>query len=269
MPVQFKNNFLKNYFQEAPLPLALERCLECEILAQQDFVRPVLDIGCGEGLFAHILFAEKIDVGIDLNSREIERAKTYNAYHELICCSGDAIPKENETFNTIFSNSVMEHIKDIEPVLLEASRLLKKKGSLYLTLPTKKFEEFTVFSQILNFLNLNSLAEKFRKFFNRFWRHYHCYDKKQWENIFRKNGFKVVNSFEYGSRKFCTINDFLSPFCLISFITKKITNKWFLFPLLEKMLSNIKYLVFKKMVGLSEINISEGGLIFFQLKKDV
>jgi len=269
MAIQFRNSFLKNYLEEAPLPLALERSLECEILSQQNFIRPILDIGCGEGVFAHILFAEKIDIGIDPNSEEINKAREYEAYHELICCKGDAIPKENESFNTIFSNSVMEHIKELEPVLVEAARLLKKEGYLYLTLPTNRFEEFTFLNQVLCFLRLNNLAKKFRTFFNNFWKHYHCYEKKDWETIFNKNGFKVVKSFEYGSRKFCTINDMLAPLCFPSFVTKKITNRWFAFPLFEKVFSKVKYFIFGKMISLNEIDIKEGGLIFFQLKKDV
>jgi len=63
--MKFKSDFLYNYLKQAPISLAIERSFECEILSKQKFQRPILDIGCGEGLFALILFDEKINVGID------------------------------------------------------------------------------------------------------------------------------------------------------------------------------------------------------------
>ena len=57
--MRFKDNFLLNYLKKAPVPLAVERSLECEILSRQEFVRPILDIGCGEGIFASVLFRGK------------------------------------------------------------------------------------------------------------------------------------------------------------------------------------------------------------------
>src|SRR3569832_727232 len=112
--MNFNDDFFKNLLMEATLPLAIERALECQILSKQEFKHPILDIGCGDGIFASRLFDEKIDVGIDPNERELEKAKTYNAYVELIKCYGNSIPKPSNYFNTIYSNSVMEHIQDIE-----------------------------------------------------------------------------------------------------------------------------------------------------------
>jgi len=32
------------------MALAIERSLECELLSQQSFSRPILDLGCSDGL---------------------------------------------------------------------------------------------------------------------------------------------------------------------------------------------------------------------------
>src|SRR5687768_14968956 len=122
--MRFKTDFAQAYSTAAPLALAFERIVECGIMRGQAFERPILDIGCGEGLFATMLFAEKIDTGIDPDGRELDRARALGAYRELIQCRGHAIPKPDGTYRTILSNSVLEHIPDLDSVLMEAHRLL-------------------------------------------------------------------------------------------------------------------------------------------------
>lgn len=266
--MKFKTNFFQRYITIAPLPLALERCWECEVQSAQNFLHPVLDIGCGEGIFAWNLVDEKIDVGIDPNARELERAKQFDLYNELIECFGNAVPKPDKSFQTIFSNSVMEHITNIEPVLKEAHRLLRDNGVIYLTLPTDKFDHYSWGSLICAALGFNGLAARYRRFFNSFWRHYHYYPRAGWEEMFARNGFKVKDSFEYGSKVQCLFNDFTSPFCGIAFIIKKLTNRWFLFPLLRHVVTRLIYVpLFSSLAELKKQPDGKGGLIFFALQK--
>ena len=216
---------------EAPIPLALERALEGEIYKTLPFVRPILDLECGEGLFAKIVFAEKIDTGIDPNPKELERAKDLGGYHELICCWGQSIPRPNHSYATIFSNSVMEHIPDIHPVFREVYRLLKSDGAFYVTAPSDLFDQYTIGYQLLNFIGLIGCAKKYKAFFNRFWRHYHAYSLAEWARQAEINGFVIKEIYSYDGKMLCLINDLLAPFSVISFVLKKITNQWSLFPL--------------------------------------
>ena len=80
----FRSDFLANYTACAPLALAFERTLECRILSQQRFERPILDLGCGDGLFARVLFAEPIDTGVDPSEQELRKADRTGLYQELI-----------------------------------------------------------------------------------------------------------------------------------------------------------------------------------------
>lgn len=263
--MKFKGDFLRNYLNYAPLPLARERAMECVILSGKSFTRPILDIGCGDGIFAYNLFAEQIDLGIDPNPKEIQSARKRNIYKELIICYGDRISKPSGMFNTIFSNSVLEHIPEIDKVLKEAHRLLSSEGKMYLTLPTNLFEQYTLLYQFLIKLKLNNLANKYQNFFNKFWRHYHCYDVKGWSGLFTRCGFKVIDVEEYGSLSMCMTNDILAPFSLLSFILKKITNEWvwsttrkMSAPFLNKIWKNYQELDFKNNLG---------GLVFFEIQK--
>lgn len=265
--MKFKENFFHNYLKQTPVPLALERSFECEILSKQNFKRPILDVGVGEGLFAFLLFDEKIEVGIDPNKKELERCSQFNMYEELIECYGNKIPKPDASFATIMSNSVMEHIEDIEPVLREIHRLLQDDGRVFFTLPTEKFNQNTVIYSILFGIGLKGLAKRFQKFYNNFWRHYHDYDVATWQKLFENNGFKVVQVQEYNPRKTCLLNDALVPFSFFSLVVKKITNKWFLVPPLRKIGAWIWYKMLNNTLKSNLNNTYKSGLVFFELRK--
>lgn len=264
----FNDNFFENYLYQAPLPLAVERTQECLLLSRYQFEGPVLDIGCGDGIFADILFNKVIDVGIDPNKKELQRAQKTGKYAELIECFGDKIPKPDGSFKTIFSNSVMEHIPDIKPVLKEAHRLLAQDGRLYLTLPTHLFDKYTFGYQILNKLGLKNKSNKFSVFFNKFWCHYHYYDVAGWRELFTEIGFVVDTEQEYGNKKMCMFNDLMAFFSLPSLFARKIINSWFWSDKWRskyvKVLTPLVPIDFKNI----EAQEGEGGLIFFILRKD-
>lgn len=266
--MKFKKDFLFNYLTEAPVALAMERSMECEILSREDFKRPILDLGCGEGLFSYILFDEKIDAGIDPNAYEIERASAYGIYNELIECGGDKIPKEPNSFNTIFSNSVLEHIKGLDAVLKEAHRILACGGKFYVTIPTDVFDHYSIAYQTLTFLRLKGLAEKYRLFFDKFWKHYNYYNEEGWRERFEKAGFKVLKVKKYNNKRTCLLDDMLVPFSMPSFVVKKIFNRWFLFKSLRRMYAPLLYLMYKRLLSVDCEDGMNCGLLFFCLTKD-
>lgn len=264
--MNYNESFFLPYLEQAPVALAVERTLECQLYIQHELKKPVLDIGCGEGMFARLLFSNKVDVGIDPNQEEIDRAKTYNAYDELICCFGDKIPKPDKSFATIFSNSVLEHIPDLKPVLKEAHRLMADDGRFYITIPTNYFEQNTLITKIIHLLGLKSLEARYRKFFNSFWAHYHYYSVADWKKLFSEQGFEVERCTTYCKPRTGIFNDVFAPIAIIAFIQKKFFNRWFLLPSLRKPLAWIHSKVFS---GLLRENGStqEDGLVFFVLKK--
>lgn len=268
MPQEVKTNseVLFAYLGMAPPALAFERVMECRILSVQPFERPVLDIGCGEGLFAKMLFADPLDTGIDPNSRELERARELGGYLELIECRGDKIPKPDGSYHTILSNSVIEHIPDIRPVLKEAYRLLAPGGRMYLTVPSNRFDQYSLVSQALAILGLTRLQERYRVFFNRFWVHYHYYAPQQWQDIAKQAGFEVEDIYSYGSRRACLMNDALVPFSVLEFVTKKFLNRWTLFPSIRRiLLFPVAWLGRWGLRGAERCE--DGGLVFLSLRK--
>ncbi|MAG94603.1 MAG: SAM-dependent methyltransferase [Planctomycetaceae bacterium] len=264
--MQFKTDFLRSYAEQTPLPLAVERVQECDLLCHQEFAEPVLDVGCGDGIFASCLFDEKVELGIDLNARELEHAGSMNAYKELVCCAGDEVPRPDGSFRTAFSNSVLEHIPDLPPVIREVHRLLDDGGRFYVTVPTNRFDQYTVGYQILSRLRLKGLAKRFQAFFNRFWHHFHFYRPDDWERMFRENGFRVVERKEYGRKSLCLLNDAMAPLCLPSFCAKKFLNRWVLFPKLHRVLMQGPVALLNRVLKRSPES-RKGGLLFLSLEK--
>lgn len=262
----YQDAFFLNYLKEAPVALAVERTLECQIYAKFTLEKPILDIGCGEGMFARLLFKNKIDVGIDPNQEEIKRAEEYGAYDELICCYGDKIPKPDKYFKTIISNSVLEHIPNLSPVLKEAHRLLSDDGKFVVTIPTNYFEQNSLIAKVLQNLHLKSLEFRYRKFFNSFWSHYHYYSVENWIKFFKENGFSVYHHETYCSSKTGLFNDLYSPIAIFAFLQKKFFNRWFLFPIFRAPFAYLYSAIYKPILNENKTKKNDG-LVFFILQK--
>ena len=233
---QFNQDFLRRYLEVAPAALAIERSLECDILALQRFERPILDVGCGDGTFASVLCVRPVDTGIDCDPIEISRAEAHDCYDQLIVCGGNAIPRPDGSYRTIFSNSVLEHIDDLLPVLREQYRLLAAGGRFYVTVPTDKWETATLPARSLHAIGLHGLAKRYAGFYNSFWKHYHAYSVAKWISLFHEAGFKVIEIKAYAPPNMTTLLDILTPLAVPAMLTKKLLGRWIAFPFLRKIL---------------------------------
>jgi SAM-dependent methyltransferase len=264
--LKFNDDFLRRYLEVAPTALALERSFECEILSSRSWPGPVLDIGCGDGLFARILFAEKIQTGIDPNPVETAHAGEQNVYEEILTCFGDDIPKPDASYATVFSNSVLEHIPELMPVLKEVHRLMAPDASFYVTLPTHRLQEVTFLSRVLRGLGLRSQAERYGMFYNRFWRHHNVHTTAAWRDLFSQAGFEVVEEHTYIPESLSTLYDLLTPMALPSFFSKTLLNRWFFIPGFRRGTAPIIHAILSR--SIARMKRRPGGvLVFYSLKK--
>jgi len=264
--LNFNPNILAAYVSNAPLALALERVLECRLYFKRSFERPILDLGCGDGLHASMLFAELIDTGIDPDRHELERAFERKIYSELIACRGDAVPKPDRSYRTIFSNSVLEHILDVRPVFKEVYRLLAPGGHFYFTVPSPDFERYTVINLTLEALMLRTLSMRFRKYFNTFWAHHHVDTPAGWAKLGEDAGFKVLEAFTFAPMRTCLLNTMLTPYAAPAKITKMLTGRWSLLPRLRHALAPAVVLLVTPILQGTE-RAPDGGLVFVSLRK--
>ncbi|MBC2670900.1 class I SAM-dependent methyltransferase [Novosphingobium piscinae] len=171
---------------------AFLRGIEIDVLARAAIPDGLgLDLGCGDGILTDILFnriGRRPDlVGIDPDPLETDAAKSYDFYRRIHTCGGDAIPEPDATFDYAISNSVLEHIPDLEPVIAELARVLKPGGTFFFTVPGPGFRENLRGSVIPGVPRTRYLAEIDRRL-----AHFHYLSEAEWRALCERNGLQVT-----------------------------------------------------------------------------
>jgi SAM-dependent methyltransferase len=119
------NDTYEQQLRELPAFRALLRAVEARFYNDLPMPHPILDLGCGDGHFASVTFREPLDVGFDPWERPLQEARRRGVYHTLSRADGARMPFPDAAFVTVISNSVLEHIPNVEPVIHEVSRVLR------------------------------------------------------------------------------------------------------------------------------------------------
>lgn len=106
--------------------------------------KKILDIGCGRGFYVHALTFynfEKEIWGVDNNQGYLSEAKESIQDERVHLLRGTvySVPFADNYFDAIICSEVLEHLKNDRRALLEIYRVLKKGGSLIVTVPSKDF----------------------------------------------------------------------------------------------------------------------------------
>ena len=140
------DDFLWQHLKELPAFRALLRAVEARFY--QDLLpleEPVLDVGCGDGHFASVAFPHPLAAGIDPESTVLGEARDRSAYRQLAQALGSGLPYADQRFATVISNSVLEHIPNLDPVISEAARVLKTGAPFIFCVPKKSSQEIVWF----------------------------------------------------------------------------------------------------------------------------
>lgn len=183
--------YFQRYLKVAPLSLALWRAVEAQVLKKHKLINPVLDIGCGFGEFGGVFFSSQVEVGVDINHKEILRAAATGKYKETTVADARKLPFKDNIFGTIISISTLEHIPDNAKVFHEAFRVLKPGGFFYYSVPTTKLYDGLLVVKILNLLGLKGLSYIYYRAYNKAFKHVFIPPTKTWLNITKKAGFKI------------------------------------------------------------------------------
>jgi SAM-dependent methyltransferase len=179
-------------------PVALWRAIELRVAAQETFRHPLLDLGCGDGLIADALFrTDQVDVGIDPWLDQLRKAARSGVYRWVEQADGHHLPFADAAFATAFSNSVLEHIPDVAPVVEEVGRVLKPGGRFIFTVPSDAFHQLLhVYHQRL-VEGDRAGAEAYAAQIDHQLAHHHYHTPEEWGELLDRGGMEIEKAIYY------------------------------------------------------------------------
>jgi 2-polyprenyl-3-methyl-5-hydroxy-6-metoxy-1,4-benzoquinol methylase len=107
------------------------------LLAHVDPGMRVLDVGCGEGVFAaELARAGAQVVGIDAAEEPLRRARARHPELDLRLVDGEGEwPLPDAGFDVVWAGEVIEHVADTAAWMSEVRRVLRSGGALLLSTP--------------------------------------------------------------------------------------------------------------------------------------
>jgi SAM-dependent methyltransferase len=148
--------------------LGLWRAAEVAALRSHHYTHPVLDLGCGDGLVASMVL-KKVEVGCDPYAESLRHALSTGVYDRLEPVAVEETRVPPASMAVVISNSVLEHIPNLDPVIESVSRILAPGGHFVFTTPSDRFAQWLMLP-----------AGRYRYWRNRRLGHVNLWSKEQW-----------------------------------------------------------------------------------------
>lgn len=152
------------------IKFALRMVIDLQLLTCWRFLVPslaamhgtVLDVGCGDMPFRGLLPRDSAYTGLD-----VPQADDFGMqrHHDIVSFDGISIPFDDESFDHVICTEVLEHAADPVVLIEEMHRVLRRGGSLVVTVPFSArvhhapydFHRFTVYRLAQMFSNFSSV----------------------------------------------------------------------------------------------------------------
>ena len=181
-------------------PVALWRAVELRAMAAKGvYEPPLLDLGCGDGKVARVLFGTggKVDVGLDIWPEQLRQAADSDVYRHVDMADAASMPYPDAFFATVVSNSVLEHIPDVLPVVREVRRVLAPGGHFVFSIPSDAFREFLDgYVQRRERGDIKG-AEAYATAVDTRLAHYHYFAQAEWQRLLGAAGLEMVEAHYY------------------------------------------------------------------------
>lgn len=195
-----REKLLTEFMMQAPHQPATNywRAIEIHEVVKYDLPHGMgLDLGCGDGhLMAITLkYAGARDlVGVDIDPLETAQAERRGVYRKVFTTSGDNLPFGGGEIDYVFSNSVLEHIENIQGSLSEVSRVLRAGGRFIFTVPGPDFHA------CLKGPADPGKRERYLRETDARCRHLRYWSATRWSQALATAGLVMVHSHEYLGR---------------------------------------------------------------------
>jgi SAM-dependent methyltransferase len=227
----------ERYFPHTPAALCVKECARLSTLRRYACDSPILDVGCGDGLFASIAFEGAEVWGIDIDAEEGRWAATSQAYAQVILADVTRAKLPDSFFATCIANCSLEHVPRIDRALANIRRSLRPGGRAYLFVPNKDWTRELLSCRALEQLGLTDLAEVLRSSIDSFFKHHHLHDREEWHEIVEASGLRIVSIEPALSTGTTVAFELLLLPSLAGWVNKHLTTRWTNFPALRRLAS--------------------------------
>lgn len=147
-------------------PLSMWRAWEYAAYQKYRLKGHVLDLGCGDGRYFHLLWPKAKDVvGIDMEPAVAELARKSGVYREVHAVAAHDLPFADASFNAVFANCSLEHMDNLDQVLASAHRCLKPGGSLLCSVVTDNLVNWLLLPKMFALFGHHNVAENIQNEF--------------------------------------------------------------------------------------------------------
>lgn len=180
---------------------------------------PILDLGCGDGIIAQLLFGRQLEYGIDSSVGDVVAAQKRGAYKTVFHGDAHNIPLEAESVGGVFSNCVLEHIPHLSAVIGEVARILKPGARFVATAVSPHYFNLNPVFRMFDKPGTRWLRRKMIDAENQLHNHVSVFDVQEYRRIFQLNGLSLEIQQYYATKnvaEFCskwdTASKYIVPF---------------------------------------------------------
>ena len=224
------DDYLWQQLKSEPAFRALLRAVEARFYQKVNLPLPILDFGCDDGHFAQMVFERPDQVEVDSNGQEFPDAGRQTIYELPLQAVELDLPFPDQSFGSAIGNATLAHIPDIQPALIELSRVLQPGAPLALTVPSHNFKKFLGGTNFFNRLGLETISDSYCEFFNDISRHTHTDPPEVWSERLAQAGFSIDRWQYYFSKDATRVYEKGHFIGIPSAVLHALTGHWILGP---------------------------------------
>lgn len=158
-----------------------------------------LDLGCGDGELARVILGQAglRWTGLDIDAADAEAARRSGFYEDVKVAPASEIPEPDAAFDLVFSNSSLEHMRDLDRVLSEVARVLRRGGRFVFTVPLRSFDDLLLWRRALSGARLERLSRRYAAAIDERLAHRNLLTADGWREALKAAGFRVVEAQPY------------------------------------------------------------------------
>lgn len=117
-----------------PYFIYLKRKITDQLKRYRFVDKKILEVGAGISQFLKLFEDNNHVVALDINAELLKQNKTKA---KLVVADAETLPFKDQSFDFIYMIGVLHHLPDQRKALLEAKRVLKMNGQIFIVEPTK------------------------------------------------------------------------------------------------------------------------------------